>query len=197
MPRYHKIVLAYEGECSQCGGCCAGCSRLGTRRGAKVCRDHGEDKPSHCILFPIGYAVELMPTTCTLVPTEVVSVDESVHTHRIRVSGRTSVALFDAAREEPDEGAGEAPSTLYDLQGKVEASLSERLYRRTPDQHLQDLAGLVCQLQTVEAEEGDGADSPLSWAGAGMCEDLLKVLITTANLYATRRDVIIGDLFAE
>jgi len=195
MPRYHKIVLAYEGECSQCGGCCVGCSRLGNRRGVKVCRDHGKDKPSHCILFPIGYAVELIPKTCTLVPTEIVEVDETVHTHRIRVSGRTGVALFDATREDGDDG--EPPKSLYDLQGQIESGMRDRLYERTPEQHLKDLAGLIDQLRSIEVAEGDGPDSPLSWDGDAMCEDLVKVLITTANLYATRRDVIIGDLFAE
>lgn len=195
MPRFHQIVLAYEGECSQCGGCCGTCDRLSTRGRKRVCKDHNGDKPSHCVLFPIGYAVELIPETCTLVPTRLVPVDETVHTYRVQVSGRTSVALFDATREPQKQGC--SGTTLYDFQGRLEATWQNDIYAKTPAQHLERVAQLVARLQTLETQEGTGPDVPLTWRGAAQSETILRELIIAANLYATRRDIIVGDLFDE
>ncbi|MBD3174066.1 MAG: hypothetical protein GF320_02710 [Armatimonadia bacterium] len=200
MPRYHRVVLAYEGECSLCGACCGTCDRLKTKGDVKICKDHGKDKPSHCILFPLGYSVELMPESCSLVPTELVDVDETVHTHRIQVAGRTSLALFEGATEEDDEEDDETDTsemTLHELQGHLESEHEKKIYRRIPDEHLDKIIDLAEKLARLEDEEGDGPDEPLSWQGAAKSEELLKDLILTAHLYATRRDLIVGDLFDE
>lgn len=199
MPRFHEIVLAYEGECSLCGGCCAGCGRL-VRRGQRwVCRDHPDKKPGHCHLFPIGYAFELMPPTCTLRPTATLTVDETIHLGRMRVSGRAGPAFFSPAETVGSEAAEEAEApkrderTLYVLQGEVEGS--EDPYACTPEQRLASIARLVDDLRGLERAPGSEPESPLPWTEAQRSEMLLRELLRAVSLYATQRDVILGDLF--
>lgn len=192
MPRYHEIIMAYEGECQRCGGCCRGCHRLYTSGSDCLCRDHPDGKPAHCVMFPIGYAVELLPLTCSLRPTRTVRVDEANGLPWVRVSGRAGLCL---AAPAPDPGSSSEAPTLHGLQGQLDAEHSKRIYRRTPERHIRDMAAVLEKLRVLEVENAGGPDAPLSWAAAAQAEKLLGELLTTALLYATRRDIIVGDLF--
>ncbi len=196
MPRYHDIVIAYEGECSQCGKCCSDCGRLYEKNGKKLCRDHPDDKPSHCLLYPLGYAVELMPEGCTIRPTKTIRIDEVKHTGRIRVAERTGPALFSPVAAEEDAKTGKE-ETLYDLHGRLDAEHQEVIYSRTPEQHLTRIERIVERLKALEVEHGFGPDRPLDEEGVRQSEKLLAELLIAATLYATRRDLLIGDVLAE
>lgn len=197
MPRYHEIVLAVSGECTLCGGCCVGCDRL-VRKGRKwLCRDHPDHKPSHCMLFPIGYARELMPETCSLVPTQTLRIDEALQTGRMRVSGRAGPSLFSPVDSAGDDGAEPPENSLYTLQARLEAEHEEELYERTPEQHLAQARRLLEELAGLETAEGAEPDVPLSWEACRRSQDLLRELVTALSLYGTRRDLILGDLFSE
>ncbi len=197
MPRFHEIVLAVDGECALCGGCCAGCDRLYRKGGRWLCRDHPDSKPSHCMLFPIGYAVELIPPTCALTPTRTIVIDETLQTGRMRVSGRAGPALFQPVGHGDGDEEPEAEKTLYTLQAQLESEHEEELYDRTPAEHLAQAARLVEELALLEHAEGAEADRPLPWEAAARSADLLRALVTALSLYATRRDLILGDLYSE
>ena len=196
MPRYHHAILAVEGECSMCGNCCRECHRL-TRKGAVwICKDHPDRKPSHCVMFPIGYAVELLPATCTLRPTVTVRLDETVHTGRTRVSGRTGLTLFHPLQADEDGEEDKGHPSLYDVQGRIEAELEEQIYGHTPKEILQRIRNTAKQLVMIEDQHEAGGDAPLSWEAAKEAEELLKGLFVAAMQYATRRDMIVGDLMS-
>jgi len=192
MPRIHEVIMSFEGECKLCGGCCHGCDRLYKRGKKWLCRDHPDRKPSHCILFPLGYSVELLPETCALRPTSTMRVDEVMHTGRIVVSGRTSLVMFHADIARDDEEASDP--TLYDLQGKYEAHDTDDIYDNTPAQHIARMRAVLDRLVALERDNGD-AERPLSWDGARESENAVRDIIKTAIMYGTRRDIIVGDLF--
>jgi hypothetical protein len=197
LPRYHEIVLAVSGECTLCGGCCAGCDRL-VRKGRKwLCRDHPDHKPSHCMLFPIGYARELMPVTCSLVPTQTLRIDETLQAGRMRVSGRAGPSLFSPVDNASDSESDPPENSLYTLQARLETEHEEELYERTPGQHLAQARRLLEGLAGLESVDGAQPDEPLSWEGTRRSEELLREMLTALSLYATRRDLILGDLFTE
>jgi hypothetical protein len=199
VPRYHEIILAFEGECALCGGCCAGCDRLYRKAGKWLCRDHPDEKPGHCHLFPLGYAKELLPESCCLVPTEVVRIDETLQTGRMRVSGRAGPSLF-APVAKPDDDDGEKRAedhTLYDIQAQVECADEEEVYRDAPEHHLAKMARAVEELRAIELAADTSVDRPLSWDAAARTEALSREILRALCLYATRRDIILGDLFTD
>jgi hypothetical protein len=113
------------------------------------------------------------------------------------VSGRTGLTLFHPLDPGADaDGTGGAP-TLYDLQGRIEAELAERIYGQTPKDILQRLRNIAKQLATIEDQHEGGADTPLSWEAAKEAEESLKGLLVAAMQYATRRDMILGDLMVD
>jgi hypothetical protein len=198
VPRYHEVVLAFEGECASCGGCCAGCARLYRKAGRWLCRDHPDDKPGHCTLFPLGYATELLPETCSLVPTRTVRVDETLQTGRMRVSGRSGPSLFAPVPKHTEGDAEETEEqSLYALQARVESDSEEELYSDPPEHHLAKIAHAVEELRAVELAADTSADRPLTWEAAKRSEELSREILRALCLYATRRDVILGDLFSE
>jgi len=192
MPRFHEVIMSVEGECKLCGGCCQGCDRLYKRGRKWLCRDHPDRKPSQCVLFPLGYSVELLPEACALRPTSTMRVDEVVHSGRIVVSGRTSLVMFHESTG--DDGDGTAYPSLYDLQGKYEARDTDDIYENTPAQHIERMRAALDLLAAIERESGD-AERPLSWDGARESENAVRELIKTALMYGTRRDMVVGDLF--
>jgi len=147
-------------------------------------------------MFPIGYSVELVPEQCSLKITKTVRIDETKYENRIRVSGRAGVS-FVAAEEEED---GEVPS-LYDVQGQVEHKQKSRIYRGTPlrlAQELVSLAQRVVDLENARRARENGKKSGelmLSFAEYRKAEEHLRQLIEAICRYATRRDIIVGDLF--
>jgi len=188
MGRFHRIVTEVEGQCLLCGRCCRECAHLARRGGKWICAQH-DSKPDWCKLFPLDYAVELVPDECGFRVKATRRVDETKEGTRIRVSGRTSHSVLAGL----DTGDGEVFPDVYDVQNRVVTADGSRVYRDKPQRLARRLAKLAGRIAEAERVHGSGRPLPdREWFRAEkLCRKTMEALLS----YAESRDIVVGDLF--